>query len=266
MLKIYIRLKTMSGGDKKMNLGEMILDALKFPFSNLKRAAGLLLLFLGSILIIPAIMASGYVFRVIRHTSNGSNELPPFDELGELFTDGLKYIATTITYIIIPSILTLVLFYGTSRSVYSGNFQIGTYLLSVVVGLIIALPFDLVYIIALGNMAHEGRFGASFEFNKIFGFIGKIGWPKYFVYVLVFILIELLLSQISSFGLLMRIPFGLYGLFAGIILYLLISIYLSLYRGRFIGLIYLKGSHSIKNGQKTEGDLESKENQNIGTA
>ena len=60
-----------------MNLGDTVLDALKFPFSNVGRAAGLLLLFLGSILIIPIIMALGYIFRIIEHTINGSDELPP---------------------------------------------------------------------------------------------------------------------------------------------------------------------------------------------
>ena len=123
---------------------------MKFPFSNVGRAFGLLLLFLGSIFIIPIILALGYIFRIIEHTINGSNELPPFDEWGNMFTDGIKYLVATAIYLIVPNILTFVLFKGMLASIYTGGSQISLLLVSVI-GLVVALPFDLVYIMALGN-------------------------------------------------------------------------------------------------------------------
>jgi hypothetical protein len=148
---------------------------------------------------------------------------------------------------------------------YSGISQMGTYLLSNVIGLLITLPFDLVYIMALGNMAHEGRFGAAFEFNKIFGFIGKIGWPKYVFYILIFVIIELLLSSIPDFSAILQISLGFRWFIVDLILLIVILIYLSMYRGRFTGLIYREGHRSTKNSPEIENKSEVKENQDIKT-
>ena len=247
-----------------MNLGETVLDALKFPFSNVGRAFGLLLLFLGSILIIPIILAFGYIFRIIKQTINGSNDLPPFDEWDDMFGDGLKYIAVTIIYLIVPNILTFVLTNEMFFSIYSGGFQIG-HLLITVMGMLIALPFDLVYIMALGNMAHEDRFGAAFDFSKIFGLIGKMGWPKYVLYVLIFAIIGSMLGIIANLGTFMQISFELWGALS-IIISLLVQIYLVMYQGRYIGLICRKGILMAKNDEEIEGNFEVEENKDTGAA
>ena len=237
---------------------------MKFPFSNVGRAFGLLLLFLGSIFIIPIILALGYIFRIIKHTINGSNELPPFGEWGDMFRDGLRYIAVTIIYLIVPNIVTFVLNSGILLSIYSGGFQSG-HLLIAVIGLVVALPFDLVYIMALGNMVHEDRFEAAFDFSKIFGLIGKMGWPKYILYILIFAIIGFLLGLISNLGSFMQISFGLWGA-VGIIISLLVQVYLVIYQGRYIGLIYSKGNLMAKDDEKIEGNFEVEENKDIESA
>lgn len=238
---------------------------MKFPFSNVGRAFGLLLLFLGSILIIPIILALGYIFRIIKHTINGSNELPPFDEWGNMFTDGIKYLAATAIYLIVPNMLTFVLSAGVLASIYAGGPQINLILVSVI-GLIFALPFDLVYIMALGNMVHEDRFGAAFDFSKIFGLIGKIGWSKYISYIVVFAVIGFLLGTIAQFGTFLRISFGWEWGAVGIIISLLVQVYLVMYQGRYIGLIYRKGSPMTNDSQETENNPKFRENKDIGTA
>lgn len=240
-----------------MNLGDMVLDALKYPFSNVSRAGGLFLLFLGSIFIIPVILAGGYIFRIIEHTINGSDELPPFDEWGNMLGDGLKYIAVSIIYLIVPNILIFVLFGGKYV-----DLQINTYL-TTIIGFIISLPFDLVYIMALGNMVHEVRFGAAFDFSKIFGLIGKIGWLRYISYILVFVIIGFLLGIIVGFSISIPILFGFGWVIIGIILAVLIQIYLIIYRCRYVGLIYREGQSYLEDEQKIEGNSE--ENQDIGT-
>ncbi len=247
-----------------MSMGDIVLDALKFPFSNVKRAAGLFLLFLGSVLIIPIIMALGYVFRIIEYTVNGSNELPPFDEWGNMFTNGLKYLVVTAVYLIVPNILTFIFSNGMLTSIYSGNFQMS--LLVSIIGLLAALPFDLVYIMALGNMAHENRLGAAFDFNKIFGLIGKIGWPKYILYILIFAIIGFILGTIAQFSAFLRISFGLEWGLIGILVSLLVEIYLVIYQGRYIGLIYRKGSYLAKYSHENEGNPEINEKQDTRTA
>jgi hypothetical protein len=237
---------------------------LKFPFSNIGRAFGLLLLFLGSIFIIPIIMALGYIFRIIEHTINGSNELPPFDEWGNMFVDGIKYLVATAIYLIVPNILTFVLSKGMLSSFYAGDSQISLILVSVI-GLVVALPFDLVYIMALGNMVREDRFGAAFDFSKIFGLIGKIGWPKYVLYILIFALIGLLLGILANLGTFLQISFGLGWGAAGILISLLVQVYLVMYQGRYIGLIYRKGSPGENDSQETEFKSELIENKDTET-
>jgi hypothetical protein len=241
-----------------MNLGDIVLDALKFPFSNVGRSVGLLLLFLGSILIIPIILALGYIFRIIEHTINGSNELPPLGEWGNMFVDGIKYLVATAIYLIVPNILTFVLFKGMLASIYAGDSQISLLLVSVV-GLIFVLPFDLVYIMALGNMVHEDRFEAAFDFSKIFELIGKMGWPKYALYIIVFAIIGFILGIISNLGTFMHISFGL-GWAAGILISLLVQVYLVMYQGRYIGLICRKGNLMAKGDGEVEGNFEVEEN------
>lgn len=248
-----------------MNLGETVLNALKFPFSNVGRAAGLLLLFLGSILIIPIILASGYIFRIIEHTLNGSDELPPFGEWGNMLIDGIKYLVATAIYLVVPNILTLVLSAGVLASIYDGGSQINLILVSAI-GIIFALPFDLVYIMALGNMVHEDRFGAAFDFSKIFGLIGKIGWSKYISYIVVFAVIGFLLGTIAQFGTFLRISFGWEWGAVGIIISLLVQVYLVMYQGRYMGLIYRKGNIISKNSDEFNENSELNQNKDTETA
>ncbi len=206
----------------------------------------------------------GYIFRIIEHTINGSSELPPFDEWGNMFVDGIKYLVATAIYLIVPNILTLVLFKGMIASIYAGDSQINLLLVSVV-GLIFALPFDLVYIMALGNMVHEDRFEAAFDFSKIFGLIGKMGWSKYILYILIFAIIGFILGIISNLGTFMRISFGL-GWAVGILISLLVQVYLVMYQGRYIGLIYRKGNLMAKDDEEVENNFGVKENKDSRTA
>jgi len=63
----------------------------------------------------------------------------------------------------------------------------------------------------------------------------------------------------------MQISFGL-GWAAGIIISLLVQVYLVMYQGRYIGLIYRKGNLMAKNGEEFEGNFEVDENKGTGSA
>ena len=120
-------------------------------------------------------------------------------------------------------------------------------------------------LMALGNMVHEDRFEAAFDFSKIFGLIGKMGWPKYILYILIFAIIGFLLGLISNLGSFMQISFGLWGA-VGIIISLLVQVYLVMYQGRYIGLIYRKGDLMAKDDEEIEGNFEVDENKDTGAA
>lgn len=205
--------------------------------------------------------------------------------MGKMFKDGLKYIAVTMIFLIIPNILMIVVSPGI-LTLYSGGFQIGMYLLSSIIGLIIFTPFRMIYFMAIGNMAYKRRFDGLFEFNKIFKFIGAIGWLKYIVYLLIFAIIGDLFDLLSSVvqyllisqgWVIVRESSSLPGIQEGgslliheggfllFIISFIISIYLIIYGARFIGLIYLKGLRSAKNGHEIENSNKIKEKQDVET-
>ena len=174
--------------------------------------------------------------------------------------------------VVSPGILTL----------YCGGFQIGMYILSNVIGLIIFTPFRMIYFMAIGNMAYKRQFDTVFEFSNILKFIGAISWLKYIAYLLIFAIIGDLFDLLSSVvqyllifqgwvviqkgGSLPGIQEGNFLLIhEGGFLLFIISIYLIIYGARFIGLIYLKGHRSAKNGHEIESNTGIKEKQDIET-
>jgi hypothetical protein len=50
-------------------------------------------------------MSAGYYLRIIKSTIAGIDEVPDFDDLGELFIDGIKIIVVGIVYMIVPIII-----------------------------------------------------------------------------------------------------------------------------------------------------------------
>ena len=117
---------------------------------------------------------------------------------------------------------------------------------------------------ALGNMAHNERFGAAFEFSTIFKFIKGIGWLTYFAYVFVFFIILGILGLFFNLSLWGRI-FGLAGLVVGGILYLLFTVYRNIARSRFTGLMYLNGYFSTNTNTEADDTHEIEENQDFET-
>jgi hypothetical protein len=88
-----------------MDVGEIILDAIKYPSSDWKK-----IIILGVILIIPIVdfIGLGYVLRIIKSTLAGVDDLPEFDDLVGLFIDGLKVLVVSIVYLIIPLIVLII--------------------------------------------------------------------------------------------------------------------------------------------------------------
>ena len=62
-----------------MDIGYLTSDAMKYPSKDFKKVIILGLLMLISFLIIPAFMVTGYIFRVIKWSIAGVEDLPEFD-------------------------------------------------------------------------------------------------------------------------------------------------------------------------------------------
>jgi hypothetical protein len=86
----------------------MFEDALRYPYDEGDGLRSLViggLLTLLSVLVLPAILVSGYTLRVLREVDAGDEHLPAFDDWGAMLVDGLKAIAVALVYVLIPAVL-----------------------------------------------------------------------------------------------------------------------------------------------------------------
>ena len=150
-----------------MDVGEIISDSIRYPSSDWKKY-----LILGVLLVIPIVffIAFGYILRIIKSSIAGYDELPEFDDLGSLFIDGLKVFLVTIVYNIIPLIIIIVGIFG-SISAVGGVANITAYplafagllIVTVIIGLILAVIFAIFEIIAIANMAYYDKIRCSLQ-------------------------------------------------------------------------------------------------------
>lgn len=235
-----------------MNFSDVFIDSLRYPFSDLRRLIILLLLFMGSFLLIPGLIAYGYILRIIESTLKGEDSLPDFSYAGTLFVDGLKFAVVSIIYGIPVLVLNFILMKQTSLNSLITDY-IGADPLFTTITFVIGFLVSLVFVTALANMVHEERFGAAFAFKRIFQLIKMIGWKKYLAYILVYTIIVNLIMSVPTLILYFLNPFMIYNSFTGILGVTLVgfifSAYMLAFEGRFRGLIY-----PIKENEELESD------------
>jgi hypothetical protein len=216
-----------------MNFSDVFVDSLRYPFTDIKKLLTLFLFFLGSVVIIPGIMANGYLLRIIENTFKGSNELPDFDNKNELLGKGLELIVVNIIYSIPAYVL---LFVIPSQISILNSFQ--AIIVLIVAALVIDFIVNIFLVMGIGNLVFEKRFGAAFDFKRILELIKKVGWKKYLAYLVVFTII----LEIFSFIIGLLSPFmafmGIWSIFGTLFISIVFNTYLFTFGSRFKGLIY----------------------------
>jgi hypothetical protein len=237
-----------------INLAELVSESLKFPFSDVKRLLSLGLLMATSILIIPLILAYGYSLRIIEHSFEGSNELPPFNDWFGMFTDGLKYIVVMIVYVGIPVIIASIISTMIIMSVLLGagtaNLDFNTFLntslaiMFVVVFIIVIFPFIL-SLMALPHIVKTNKLESLFKFKDILGIIKNIGWGRYIsasVLIIAFTMVVSILSWVPQILNMNQISIYLISAVIG----LFIGSYVSAFKARFQALLYQEGIEELE--------------------
>jgi hypothetical protein len=227
-----------------VNLNEILSNSFRYPFSNVKRMLILGLLLATSILIIPAIFAYGYFLRIMKCSFNGSNELPPFEDWGGMFVDGLKYIIVMIIYIGIPALIaafiSMVILVFQYPSLSFNDFLV---VLGIVSIIILAIPY-IFSLIALPNMVYNKKeLSKAFDFKHILGIIKNISWSKYISAVIVIVIFDVLLSGLNFYSESLQLGLITY-LISGIIS-LFIGSYLMAFRGRILAVLYHEGTEIV---------------------
>jgi len=169
-----------------IGIGENLTGSFGFAKDKLGGNIGTWLI-LAILNIIPIVnwIVYGVYIKVLR------GEDPELKEMGKSFIDGLFAIVISIIYMIIPIILSMVVFILTfsmgSMTVTPGMthvpdmmgiFAVGMNIALMFLCLIVTILFSLLLIPAIVNFARNG-FGAAFKFGMIFGMISKAGWVNY---------------------------------------------------------------------------------------
>ena len=220
---------------KKMDIGEIISDSIKYPSSNWGKVLILGVIMIASFLIVPVFLLIGYLFRIIKATLAGLDELPEFDEVGEMFVDGLKVFVVGIVYsipvIIIGLILTALTGNSSSASLSLNPTMIWAFVLVYIVYIIVWLIVGLVEVIAIANMAYyDGDLGAAFSFSEILDRIAKIGWGKYIITYIVIAIVGFIGFLIGLLTLFILVGF--------ILLPLVIAPFIYMFGARAIALLF----------------------------
>jgi len=207
-----------------MDLGQNIsisIDYARKLFTDLGRLVILIIL---DIIPIINLIVAGYMARIIRETPS-SDSPPKLEGYGDLWIDGLKIVVAAIIYMIIPVILivsgAITLFAPFMFGPYPPGIlfvPVGLGVILLAVGIIIAFLIAIIMAMAIVRMIKTGSFGKAFAVSEILDTIGKIGWGKYILWLIVIFIFAVIvggLSSIPAIGCLISIIISpIFGVFA----------------------------------------------------
>lgn len=232
-------------------------DAFEYSAKDWKALIVLGVMCLFSFLIIPAFLIAGYGYRVentaVHGIINGNDPLPEFDDIFEMFIEGVKVFLVQIAYLLVPMILFILVVAiagSIDGSVGGAVFIIGG-LITFVVGIIACLMAQ----IGICHMAYnDGAFSKAFAISEIREVLNDIGWLKCLTTYAGLIIITLILSCavtaiIGIIFTVLGITGGMLGANAGgifvfgtfinsLVTMFIVGPYLSIFNTRSIGLLY----------------------------
>lgn len=232
-----------------MDIGDVISDSLRYPTSNWSKVVILGVLFLFSFLIIPLFLALGYLFRIVKTSLEGVDELPNFDAWGGLMVEGIKLFLVYLIYTLPAIIIGLFSFFSFLSAIKSLTYitqNNGTTLTpdilfnvlggSILVGMIIIGLYILVIYpimaVAIGNMAYyNGELGAAFRLNEILFIISQIGWVDLIIWYIIVVMVGIAIWIIG-------ITLAIIPIFGWILLIFFVYPYIYLFYTRAIAWLY----------------------------
>ena len=209
-----------------MDLTAIIKDSLRYPLSDWKK-----ILILGLIIVISDVLSvfqslgvtnkdlipflvvvgfligllvNGYLFRIVKSSLDGHNELPKFNKWISMFYDGFKVFTTFVAYLIVLPVIILLLLislmgldltfftsiwgtwginplYLVTSKIFPAimNFlgiSYGIFTELALLVLLVVFIITPIFLMAVAHMAYEGEFSAAFRLHEIIDEIGCIGW------------------------------------------------------------------------------------------
>lgn len=232
-------------------------DSLEYSAKDWKTLVILGVICLFSFLLLPVFLITGYNYRVINTAVhgiiNGRDPLPDFDDIIDMFVDGVKVVIVQIVYLIVPALIFLIF------AIIAGHLTgVASSAVMIIGGLITF--FALVVSCLMGQMAlchmayNDGAFTKAFAISEIKEVIDEIGWFECIITYVGLIIITIVLYVVvtaiigiifAAFGISGAVlganPSGIFILGAfinSLITMFIVGPYLSIFNARSMGLLY----------------------------
>jgi Protein of unknown function (DUF4013) len=226
-----------------MDVGQISSNAIKYPFSGFSKIIILGIFLILSFLIIPGFIYLGYIFKTLKASVNGLDELPEFGEWSEMFIDGLKVFIVLLIYTIVPltliivgiwaSLIPIIVSYNTGLAELS-TISFGLISSLSIIGGILGIIISFFIPVILTNIAYYGELKYAFKFNELFQKMSEIGWVDYLIWYIVMLIIWTVTATVAFFM--------IFPLIIGVLLVpLVIYPYMMLFFARSTALVYLYG-------------------------
>lgn len=235
-----------------MSLGEILSDAIRYPFSDITKflIVGILALLAGitSVLyptgsdgsvifillaiisLVFAFIISGYGVAVIRNTIKNSDEIPGIDPVANII-DGIKVAIIGIVYYIIPLILVVIISFALGLIGAGLNQVSAMVIIASIIGIILFVLFSIFEIVAVARFADKGELGAALSIGEVIEDAKRVGILNIILFTIVAVILILILLLIA--GVLALIP--IIGIIVGVII---LGGFMILFYNRGIGLLY----------------------------
>ncbi|SFL28069.1 Protein of unknown function [Methanobrevibacter olleyae] len=191
-------------------------DSLEYSAKDLKVLLILGVSYFLSFLLLPIFLLYGYSYRVtkisVEGMINGNDPLPEFDNLIDMFVDGIKVILVYLVYLLIPFIIFLI--FALISSSIGGYAESALMAVGSIITVVAILFAYLMSMFGVANMAnYDDSLSKAFDYKEIIEIIKSVGVARSLgtylglviiccgIYVIVFLLIWFL--------------FGFFGIFTG---------------------------------------------------
>ena len=232
-------------------------DSLEYSAKDWKTLVILGVICLFSFLLLPAFLITGYNYRVINTAVhgiiNGRDPLPDFNDVIDMFVDGVKVVIVQIVYLLVPAIIFLI--FAIIAAQLSGVASSALMIIGVLITFVALIVACLMSQMAICHMAYnDGAFSKAFAISEIKEVIDEIGWFNCIATYVGLIIITVVLSVVvtaiigiifTAFGISGTVlgvdPTGIFVLGAfinSLIALFIVGPYLSIFNARSIGLLY----------------------------
>lgn len=232
-------------------------DALEYSAKDWKTLVILGVICLFSFLLLPAFLITGYNYRVINTAVhgiiNGRDPMPGFEDIIDMFVDGVKVVIVQIGYLLVPFIIFMI--FAAVASNLGGMASSAIMVVGCILTFVLLIVACLMSQMGLCHMAYnDGSFSKAFAVSEIKEVIDEIGWfsciATYLGLIIITVVISLVVTALiygifTVFGISGAVlgadPSGIFIL--GIIINSLVTLfivgpYLSIFNARSIGLLY----------------------------